>query len=36
MIEFDLASYLYGIVTTWIILIVGFWISNNFGRPPKS
>lgn len=34
MIQFDITSYLMGVITTWVILIVGFWIDNNF-RPKR-
>ena len=33
MVSFDIASYLFGLVTSWVILLVGLWISSNF-RPP--
>jgi len=35
--ELDLASYIIGVLTTGIILLIGFWIDDNFRpRPPRN
>lgn len=35
MVNFDVASYLFGLVTSWVTLLIGFWIYFNFHPPRK-
>lgn len=35
MVNFDIASYLFGLVTSWVTLLIGVWIYSNF-HPPRN